>query len=66
MLSSFSNLSAFIYLSSTLDSLRINNAIALVGFIERFKLFPFRYRHMFGIVQASLTLLSLNAMFLLS
>ena len=44
----------------------INNALGSVALIERFKLSPFRYRHTFGIVQASLTLLSLNAMFLLS
>ena len=44
----------------------VGYALALVPLIERFKLFPFRYRHTFGIVQASLTLLSLNAMFLLS
>ena len=66
MLSSFSNLSAFIYLTSTLVKGIINNAIALVALIERFKQFPFRYRNTFGIVKASLILLSLNAMFLIS
>ena len=44
----------------------VRDALALVALIERFKLFPYRYCRTFGIVQTSLTLLSLNAIFLIS
>ena len=52
MLSLFSCLSAFIYLTSTLVKCSINNAFALVALIERFKLFPFIVCHTSVIVQA--------------